>query len=553
MQAPWRTAAALLLCALPPTAHASAKDAAAHRGGTLRLVASSSAGTLDPQINYSGQYINLFANVYDGLTTFRKATGPSGTEVVADLAEAIPTPTDNGLSYTFILRDGLRFSNGQPVTVADVAASFRRIFRVGSPTAGAFYGAIKGADACLAQPAHCTLQDGLSIDPARRSITFHLQHPDAEFMQKLAFTHAVILPASSPDHDTGTTPLPGTGPYRLADYAPATHLTLERNPYFHLWNPQAQPEGFPDRISYTFGIPDETAVTAVENGQYDWMADPIPMDRLGELGSHYIAQTHVMPHPSILFLTMNMHEPPFDSLLVRQAVNYALDRRALVILNGGPGTTRPLCGLVPSFLPPGSGPCLYTTGTGERWRAPNLQKARQLVHDSGTWGQKVTLITANTSVAMAMGNWVRDMLEALGYKATLHPLASNVAFSYIQNTDNHMQIALAGWSADYPSPSNFLDALLGCENFHPHSDSSINSPGFCDATAQRLMDQAKTDVSLTPQERNALWGQAQQRIMELAPMAPVIEKDNVVLTSPRLQNFFYTPVNQLLFSQVWLH
>ena len=174
------------------------------------------------------------------------------------------------------------------------------------------------------------------------------------------------------------------------------------------------------------------------------------------------------------------------------------------------------------------------------------------MHDSGTWGQKVTLITANTSVAMAMGNWVRDMLESLGYKAALHPLASNVAFSYIQNTDNHVQIALAGWSADYPSPSNFLDALLGCENFHPHSDSSINSPGFCDATAQRLMDQAKTDVSLTLQERNALWGQAQQRIMELAPMAPAVEKDNVVLTSPRLQNFFYTPVNQLLFSQVWL-
>lgn len=122
------------------------------------------------------------------------------------------------------------------------------------------------------------------------------------------------------------------------------------------------------------------------------------------------------------------------------------------------------------------------------------------MRESGTAGQKVTLITANTSVDMAMGTWVRDMLQSLGYQATLRPLSSSVAFNYMQNTSNKVQIALKDWSADYPSPSNFLDDLLGCENFHPNSDSSINIPGFCDKRIQALMDRAKTDVS-SPRSR----------------------------------------------------
>lgn len=553
-----------LACTVPPawcaprTETLPALPYPEHGGGTLRLVAAASGGTLDPQINYTGQYINLFANVYDGLTTFRKTTGPAGKDVVPDLAEALPTPQDGGLTYTFTLRPNIYFSNGQPVTTADVVASFQRLFRIGAPTAGSFYGAIAGADACLRTPAHCTLEKGIEADPASRRITFHLARPDAEFLQKLAFTHAVILPASTPDHDTGNTPLPGTGPYRLEAYDPNNFLTLTRNPAFRVWSADAQPAGYPDRIEYTFGVPEEAAVTAVENGQYDWMADAIPLDRLGELGSSFAGQTHVMRHPSLYFLPMNMHEAPFTDIRVRQAVNYALNRKALVILYGGPGIARPLCGLIPSALDVEGQKCAYTRGAtpadpAQQWAGPDMQAARQLVRESGTAGQKITLVVASTSTEMAMGAWVRDMLQSLGYQAVLRPLSSSLHLAYIQNTDNHVQIALTSWSADYPSPSNFLDALFGCENFHPHSDSSINIPGFCDAHTQSVMDRAKTDVSLTTQQRNQLWLEANRLIMEQAAVAPAIEKNNVVLTSSRVQNFFYTEVNQLLFSQVWLH
>ena len=117
--------AALALLAAPPVQAQTREDLmAAHRGGTLRLVAHTAGGTIDPQINYTAQYWQLFQFVYDGLVTFKKAGGIAGAEIVPDLAEAIPAPQDEGKTYVFKLRDGIAFSDGSPVTVADVVASF---------------------------------------------------------------------------------------------------------------------------------------------------------------------------------------------------------------------------------------------------------------------------------------------------------------------------------------------------------------------------------------------------------------------------------------------
>ena len=149
--------AALLLLALLAAGPALAQDRAAlmqaHRGGTVRLLARSAAGTIDPQVNYTAQFWQIFSLAYDGLLAFRKVPGPRGNEVVGDLAESVPEPADGGLLWVFRLRPGIRFSNGAPVRPADVAASFRRLFRISSPTADSFYGAIVGAEACLRAPA----------------------------------------------------------------------------------------------------------------------------------------------------------------------------------------------------------------------------------------------------------------------------------------------------------------------------------------------------------------------------------------------------------------
>src|SRR5882757_3830746 len=147
---------------------------AQHRGGTLRLLATAAEGTIDPHINYSLKNWQVFEYTYDGLVAFKKANLAAGFEVVPDLAEAIPRPQDDGKTYVFKLRRGIKFSNGQDVTVKDVVASFQRIFKVLGPTSGTFYNLIVGADACLKTPATCALEGGVAGDEAAGTITIHL-------------------------------------------------------------------------------------------------------------------------------------------------------------------------------------------------------------------------------------------------------------------------------------------------------------------------------------------------------------------------------------------
>src|SRR6266850_5817644 len=161
-----RVAKFAFFCALAAlavnTGTSGAATQADHNGGTLKLLAKAAGGTLDPQVNYTLQYWQLYQATYDGLLGFTKAGGDSAFTVVPDLAESLPTPTNGSKTWTFKLRKGIKFSNGQPLTVKDVVASLQRIFKVKSPTSGGFYAGIVGAKACLAKPAGCTLKGGVS-------------------------------------------------------------------------------------------------------------------------------------------------------------------------------------------------------------------------------------------------------------------------------------------------------------------------------------------------------------------------------------------------------
>src|SRR5262245_33928013 len=199
----WLATAATLAFAAAP---ASAELDPAHKGGTMRLLAVGAGGTIDPHINYTLQYWQLYQSIYDGLVTFKHAAGEEGFTIVPDLAEELPPPADDGKSYTFKLRKGIKFSNGQELTVKDVVASLQPIFNVSGPAAGGFYSVIVGADKCLKEAATCTLEGGVVADEAAGTVTINLTQPDAEIFQKLAVPHAVIVPAGSPTSDVGTQP-----------------------------------------------------------------------------------------------------------------------------------------------------------------------------------------------------------------------------------------------------------------------------------------------------------------------------------------------------------
>ncbi len=531
---------------------AAGARAAPHRGGTLRLTASAAGGTIDPQINYDSKFNQLYALLVDGLVTFRKVGGAAGAEVVPDLAEAMPQVLDGGRTYVFKLRRGVRFSDGREVTVADVVASLQRMFKVSGPNVGSWYNILVGSDACLETPATCTLQGGVEADAASNTITLHVKQPSGEFLDQLAMPFACILPADTPPRDLGTTPPITTGPYHVVSYDPTRALIMDRNPYFHQWSADAQPDGYVDHIVYRFGLQDEAELTAVENGEQDWMFDEKPLDRLEEIGSQYAAQARLTPMNAYIYLSLNVGLPPFNNVLARRAVAMAINRRAAINLYGGPALGTPLCQLLPFGIPGAVEYCPFSKPAGDKWVAPDVPRARELVRQSGTAGQAVTLITSDKEVERTVGVYLQSVLADIGYAAKVRTVSSNIEFTYIQNSNNHVQIALTPWYQDYPEPSDFLYVMLACSSFHPGSDASINMSEFCDPAIDAEMQHALAVGAVDKAAAALIWSDVDRKLTDAAPITTLFQIRYLDLLSPRVGNFVFSSIYHMLFSEAWV-
>jgi peptide/nickel transport system substrate-binding protein len=524
---------------------------AGHRGGTLTILAATSAGSIDPQVNDTAQYWQLYPSAYDGLLAFEPVSGSSLPQVVPDLAVSLPTVTNNGRTYVFTLRRGVRFSTGQAVSARDVVASFRRLFRVSGSAATSFYRGIVGAPACLSAPDRCTLAGGVVGDPSTGKVTINLRAPDPDFLFKVAIPPASVLPRLTPARDSATTPIPGTGAYMIKSYRPGTSLVMARNPNFREWNRQAQPQGYPDAIVERFGRSPSAEVTAVENGRADTMYNDPPAERLPELWSKFAAEVHLNPLMASWYLPMNVNIPPFDKLQARQAVNWAIDRGAIVRLFGGDRIASPACGVLPPGLPGHVDACQYTRPAGSTWQEPDLGRARQLVRESGTAGRKVQVIVSDTALERAIGAQVARTLGAIGYRANVRAIPASIQFGYIQNSANQVQISLTQWFSDYPAASDFLDLLLGCHSFVPRSSSSLNISGYCDHHMQDQMDEAMTATS-DPTSTRRLWARVDQEVMTASPVAPLVTPNHVDLLARRVGNYQWSRQYRMILSQLWV-
>ncbi|OCC03962.1 peptide ABC transporter substrate-binding protein [Labrys sp. WJW] len=523
-----------------------------HRGGTIRLLARSAAGTLDPHINYTDQGWQMYQPVYDGLVIFRKAEGKDGFSVVPDLAEALPTVSNDGKTFTFKLRKGIKFSNGQDLGVKDVVASFQRIFKISGPTSGTFYAGLVGADKCLADTKSCTLEGGVVADEAAGTITLNLTKPDAELLYKLALPHAVILPADTPAEDVGSRPIPSTGPYMISAFDPNKGMTLSRNPNFKQWSEEAQPDGYPDAVQYDFGLSEEAAVTAIQNGEADWMFDPLPSDRLAELGTKFKDQLHISPLSAWWYAPLNTRLAPFDNEKARQAVAFAIDRNTLVKLFGGKVLASPVCQVLPPDFPGHEDYCPFTKNPGAKWSAPDLDKAKQLVEESGTKGQKVTIIVEDTAVSRSIGVYLQSVLTSIGYVADVKPISTNIQFTYIQNTNNKVQMSVSQWYKDYPAASDFLNILFGCASFREGSDASINISGFCDKDIDAKMQKA-LDLGVTDQKAaDKMWAEIDRQITDKAPAVGLFTPKRLDFVSKRVGNFKFNPQFNWMVTQAWV-
>ncbi|MFI5053858.1 MAG: ABC transporter substrate-binding protein, partial [Acidimicrobiia bacterium] len=402
---------------------------AGHRGGTLVVRADrpSVVDSIDFALSGATYTFPFLRMTGDGLVALNQVSGLAGAQPVPYLATSLPSPTDGGHTYTFLLRPGIRYSTGRPVQATDFRSTFERDYALGSLVGYgnvSDYNEIVGGAQCRKRPKRCDLSRGIVADDVARTVTFHLVRPDPDFLYKLAFPAAYVLPGGTPRRPAGTHPLPATGPYMIASYRPRRLLRFVRNPYFHEWSRAAQPAGYPDRIDIRIGGTSDEAIRDVVDAKADvlWLAEPWTPLQLSRLELRYRSQLHSNPRPNIQALFLNTRVPPFDRLDARKAVNFAVDRAAATNAWGGPKTAQRTCQILPPNFPGYRPYCPYTAGstTSGKWTAPDLAKAKALVARSGTRGMKVTLWA--WSQAKGFNAVALKVLKSLGYHVAVKPV-----------------------------------------------------------------------------------------------------------------------------------
>lgn len=564
-------AAVLVLGVTLSTTYLLTRSDARHRGGVLTIVSGTELWfpqgntiAFDPVVMNSEWHSTLAAMTADGLVGFRRAEGVQGNEIVPDLGTTLPEPTDGGLTYTFHLRKGVRYSTGEPVLAGDIRRGIERAVVHADTRDAAYYSAtILGAKACrdaavtatqAARP-DCDLREGISADDRTGTVTFHLTNPAPDFLYQLALPAAAAVPQDTPVDLKPGTFVPATGPYKFRSYAPGSdasgdhsRLELVRNRHFRVWSTEAQPDGYPDRVIFRAGYTNSQAVARVTDGRADLVWFGATVADLDNLRTRHGSHLHTTPKPVTNMLFLNVTQPPFDNPDARRAVAYGLDRAALTgqgdFLSGAVTCQF----LLPDF--PGYKPyCPFTLGDDEdgRWTAPDVTTAKALVRTSGTLGAKVVVNAHDDPALRAAGERIVALLDRLGYRATLHLRQDYYAGDPSQNDWN---AGLAFWAADYPTAWSILPALGSC---NPDlGDLGYNPGRYCNAEIDTQIAAANHQQAIAPSRASDAWTAIDRNLVDAAATIPYGNSVNHYFVGDRLGNTLLHPMIGPLIAQMWV-
>ena len=499
-----------------------------NRGGTLRLLHSRPI-TLDPA--FQTDLLPLMSDrlLRSTLVAYRHVGGPAGTQVVPDLAVAVPTPSGNATAFAFRLRPGIVYSDGRRLVASDFRRGLARVVALQTGNSANFMN-IEGAEACArAGDESCDLTTGIDTDDTTGAVVFHLTRPDPDFVARLTEFAAAPVPPATPYRDMALEAIPGTGPYVVAS-ASADQVRYVRNPRFTERSHSAQPDGLADEIRLDIEESRAKQTAAVVNGRADWAAY-IAMEQLAELRVKIPDRLHPASIPTTDFFQFNLRLPPFDDIRVRQALNLAVDRDHIVELYGGPDLATPTCQILPPGIPAYRPYCPFTkvpTRSGV-WREPDTRRARQLVAASGTRGAKVTVwgFTDDPTIRPEVVRYVASVLRSLGYDATVR-LES-------QDSDlplTRIQIISGAWGRD--TAHGTLTTWFSCGGARSHGY-------FCDPQVDAELLRAQAVGATDPREAQQMWAALDRHVTERAGWLPMINEGGIELVSDRLRNYQFNP------------
>ncbi len=508
------TTTAALMAFVPLAAHAADT---APQGGDIVVTYKDDITTLDPAIGYDWVNWSMIKSLYSRLMDYE----PGTAKLVPSLAESFEVSPD-GLTYTFKLRTGVKFSNGRELVASDVKWSIERAVnpKTQGPGAG-FFGAIAGFDDVAGGKSE--VLSGIET-PDEGTVVFHLSRPDATFLHVLAINFASVVPKEAVEAaggDFGKKPV-GSGTLVLKDWTIGQRLVFERNPDYFV-------KGMPhvDKVTVEVGQEPLVALLRLQKGEVDIAGDGIPPAKFLEIknspdGAQMIVDGEQL-HTG--YITLNTHVKPFDNVKVRQAVNMAINKERITrILNGrATPANQPLPPLMPGY---------DKSFTGYAY---DVEKAKATLAEAGLPdGFETVLYATNTDPQPRIAQAIQQDLAAIGIKAEVRTLAQGNVIA-AGGTEGEAPMIWSGgmaWIADFPDPSNFYGPILGCAGA---VQGGWNWSWYCNkdldqraVAADSMSDPAKAE------ERQAVWGKIFTDIMADAPWVPVINERRVVAKSLRM-------------------
>jgi len=478
--------------------------------------------TLDPAVSGEMTSHEYIMQIFGGLVRL-----DGNLEPAPDIARRWQV-SDDGRTYTFYLRQDVRFHNGREVKAEDFKYSLERASDpdTGSLTAATYLGDIVGVKEVLAGEAE-EISGVRVIDDYTLQVT--IDASKSYFLSKLTYPTAFVVDRANVESDREWWQQPnGTGPFKLKEWEEENLLVLEKNELyygelakvnsvaFQLWG------GVPMNM-YETG---EIDVTGVSLGYIDKVTD--------KAGPFY-QELQVIPELSFGYIGFNTTRPPFDDANLRRAFSQAIDKDKLVSL-----VFKDMVQRADGILPPGM-PGFNKDLSGLDF---DVNKAKELI--ASRYGSVAGLppITITTSgwgglISQGLEAIIQEWRQNLGVEVKVRQLEPQRFLYHLKQEKDEM--FFIGWVADYPHPQDFLDIL-----FHTGVDNNYGeySNPEVDALLERASVEPDSDLSL------ALYQQAEQKLVDDTACIPLWFGQNYILVKPYISGYDLNPMGFAMLNKV---
>lgn len=489
--------------------------------------------TLDPAIGYDWQNWSIIKSIFNGLMDYV----PGTTELRMKLAKSYEVSPD-GCSYTFKLRDDVKFHNGRQLVAGDVKYSLERVLNPETQSPGmGFYLGIQGAEAFTEGKA--TGVEGIEVIDDQ-TIKFTLNEPNAAFLHTLALNFSFVVPKEEVDKhgkDFGHNPI-GTGAFMMKEWVLGQRLVMARNPYYYL-------EGRPkvDKVTFEVGVEPTVALLKLQRGEVDILGDGIPPARFVQVMQDPVLSKQVKQGEQIQtgYVTINTRVKPLDNVKVRQALNMAINKERIIrmINNRAVPANQVLPPLMPGYDQSFSGYAL------------DPAKAKALLAEAGyPNGFSTVLYCSNVDPNPRIAQAIQQDLSAIGVTVEIKSLAQSTVIE-AGGTEGGAPLLWSGgmaWIADYPDPNNFYWPILATASATP---GGWNWAWYSNPAVDEMA--AKADTMVRPEEegkRLELWQEIYRQVMNDAPWIPIFHEKRFTMHSTRITgpdaifvDPIHTPVN----------